>query len=159
MRTTTASARSTRITPATSYQHTGAQQHHAENCAIAQRTKRPNDTSQTAFPVQLWLQRHISSSPPSLWRSLCALSAPTTRSSSSVAIGPQDGRDYGCSTRRAAAKCTSDSRHSTASMVSSPRELAFSSLPLRWNLALICQSPKPETRFPAQVVARRRLVS
>jgi len=27
------------ITPATSYQHTGAQQHHAENCAIAQRTR------------------------------------------------------------------------------------------------------------------------
>jgi hypothetical protein len=28
------------ITRATSYQHAGAQQHHAENCAIAQRTKR-----------------------------------------------------------------------------------------------------------------------
>jgi hypothetical protein len=27
------------ITPATSYQHTGAQQHDAENCAIAQRTR------------------------------------------------------------------------------------------------------------------------
>ena len=27
------------IIPATSYQHTGAQQHHAENCAIAQRTR------------------------------------------------------------------------------------------------------------------------
>lgn len=51
MRTTTAPARSTRITPATSYQHTGAQQHHAENCANAQRTKGLNDTSQTAFPV------------------------------------------------------------------------------------------------------------
>lgn len=147
------------ITPATSYQHTGAQQHHAENCAIAQRTKRLNDTSQTAFPVQLWLQRHISSSPRSLWLSSYALSAPTTLSSSSVAIGHQVGRDYGCSTRRAAARCTSDSRHSIATMVSSPRELAFFSLPLRWNLALICQTLRPGTRFPAQVVARRRLVS
>ena len=74
MRTTTAPARSTNHThnqlPA--HRRSAASRRKSRNRPACEKLK---DTSQTASPVQLWLQRHTSSWPPLLWLS-CALSVP-----------------------------------------------------------------------------------
>lgn len=101
-------------------QHVGSRQHDAENCS------RPAPNESSTQPSQPWPQQRTYSSPPSPSYSSSAPSAPISPSSSSEATGPQGGRDYGCSRRRAAVRCTSVSQHSIASMVSTPRDMAFS---------------------------------
>jgi len=90
--------------------------------AIAQRSTTRRRDSHTA-PCPPWWP--ISSSPPSSCYTSFAPSAPTSLSSSSAVTGRRVGRVYGCSTRKAAVRCTSVSQHSIASMVSTPRDMTF----------------------------------
>ena len=84
------------------------------------------DAAIATLPCSPWPPRHTSSSPPSPCYTSFAPSVPIYPSSNSEATGRQDGRGYGCSRRRAAVRCTSVSQHSIASMVSTPRDMAFS---------------------------------
>jgi hypothetical protein len=98
-----------------------------------------------AIPCPPWPPRHTSSPPPSSCYTSFAPSAHISPSSNSEVIGRRDGRVYGCSRRRAAVRCTSVSQRSIASMVSTPRDMAFS----RYHSAGKSRAHSPSKKRPA----------
>jgi hypothetical protein len=106
------------------------------------------DAAIPPVPCSPW--SHTSSSPLSSCYTSFAPSALISPSSNSEAIGRRDGRGYGCLRRRAAVRCTSVSQHSIASMVSTPRDMAFSRYHCAGNRVPTHHLQKKKTRLPRQ---------